>query len=329
MRPLTFSKRILTESIAIFALLFSCGCNDTPAGPATAAPTPVAPVRNSPHGGLLVSAGDLHVEIASVVAPPRVLVYLLGADAVTAAPLAPEVISAQIKLGAHPFQALALKPAPLNGESAELCSKFEGVADIFQNNEDVEIVIRIRKGADTLRAHALLNPADVAPHQFICPMKCNSARKYAAAGMCPVCGMALVETHAGVVEHTDHQPKHGGVFFMSADNWHHLEGVLIAPDEFQLYLYDNFTRPLAATGFDGAAEFSAMQPITVKLSPGPGDAYLRCGVPPGSSAPIAIAVRIRLKPELPPELFNFFVSRAKSCGAVAGSPPANCSSALL
>ena len=29
--------------------------------------------------------------------------------------------------------------------------------------------------------------------------------------------------------HMDHKPKHGGTFFMSLDNVHHLEGVLLPP----------------------------------------------------------------------------------------------------
>lgn len=44
--------------------------------------------------------------------------------------------------------------------------------------------------------------------------------------------------------HRDHTPKHGGIFFMSLDNVHHLEGVLLPPDRFCVYLYDAYTHPL-------------------------------------------------------------------------------------
>ncbi len=44
--------------------------------------------------------------------------------------------------------------------------------------------------------------------------------------------------------HRDHDPKHGGTFFMSTDNAHHLEGVLVPPDRFCVYLYDAHTVPL-------------------------------------------------------------------------------------
>ncbi len=46
--------------------------------------------------------------------------------------------------------------------------------------------------------------------------------------------------------HMDHKPKHGGTFFMSLDNKHHLEGVILPPGTFRVYLYDDHTKPLKA-----------------------------------------------------------------------------------
>ena len=107
---------------------------------------------------------------------------------------------------------------------------------------------------------------------WTCPV--HSVIAEAKAGKCPIDGrelipmtVALTWTCAGrpdidqiqpgtcadgtpmIAKHTarphgNHNPQHGGLFFMAADNWHHLEGTYPRQGVMQIYLYDDYTKSL-------------------------------------------------------------------------------------
>jgi Heavy metal binding domain len=76
---------------------------------------------------------------------------------------------------------------------------------------------------------------------FVCPGAPDS-KESINPGTCPD-GTAKQRKYSPR-PHGNHNPQHGGGFFMAPDNWHHLEGAYYSTGTFRLYLYDDFTRPL-------------------------------------------------------------------------------------
>jgi hypothetical protein len=112
--------------------------------------------------------------------------------------------------------------------------------------------------------------------------------------------------------HQNHNPQHGGVFFMAEDNIHHLEGVLVKPETFRLYLYDAYTIPLdpdsvketRASVQVGDAEDAKAIPMKV----GADGQTLEANVGPKIDFPATYTLKMHLPGEPPdakPELFTF------------------------
>ena len=112
--------------------------------------------------------------------------------------------------------------------------------------------------------------------------------------------------------HMDHKAKHGGTFFMCLDNNHHLEGVLLPPGTFRLYLYDDHTKPLKAEQVKQASGTIQVggSDDAPKIALGPGKKKETMEVALGAEVkfPVAITMLLHLPgmaPDAKPELFNF------------------------
>jgi len=166
------------------------------------------------------------------------------------------------------------------------------------------------------------------------------------AGTCRLCGRALVpvtvsltwtcrgEVNAEFLEpgvcrdgsprigkrtlrpHGNHNPQHGGQFFMAPDTWHHLEGTLPRERLFRLHLYDDYARalpPAALTAMNARVitrqRFDAATRTTIEdeaftLKPSKDGRSLEAAIS-RAALPAAMTVKVRFKPDTPEYRFDF------------------------
>ncbi len=133
-------------------------------------------------------------------------------------------------------------------------------------------------------------------------------------GACPD-GKPMVKKYAPRA-HGNHNPLHGGLFFMAPDNWHHLEGTYPDRGVFRLHLYDDYTKPLAAdkmkqvTGrivtketFDPATN-TTREIVAFPLELSPGNQYLEANTE-SLGPPAEMTAKVRLTADGPEYRFDF------------------------
>lgn len=154
--------------------------------------------------------------------------------------------------------------------------------------------------------------AGVAPK----PLEPSGPNSAAGATQDPSSAQGSPEESTDSKAHMDHKPKHGGTFFMALDNKHHLEGVLLPPGTFRVYLYDDHTKPLKA---DQVREASATVQIgdsddapKIALAPGKKKETMEATLGADVKFPVALTLLLHLPgmaPDEKPELFNFTFSK--------------------
>ena len=144
-------------------------------------------------------------------------------------------------------------------------------------------------------------------------------------GRCPD-GSAMVVKYTPR-PHGNHNPQHGGQFFMAADNWHHIEGAFPRERVVRIYVYDDYTKPLPRDRMEQVQGRIIMKAATRELSfalaPSRDGQYLEAKV--DRTPPISMAARLKLKTNGPEYHFDFTFTQFSeepiaAAGLVAKSP---------
>jgi hypothetical protein len=165
-----------------------------------------------------------------------------------------------------------------------------------------------------------------------CPL--HAAITKSGKGVCPICGrelvqmtMALTWTCKGrpdidVIEparcpdgslmiakrtlrpHGNHNPQHGGQFFMAPDNTHHLEGTLPSTRLFRVYLYDDYARPLTPVRLKPVRGRVEIGGRSIPLTAAAAGSYLDARLD-GIALPARMTARLQIKPDAPEYRFDF------------------------
>ena len=137
-------------------------------------------------------------------------------------------------------------------------------------------------------------------------------------------GSPMIPRHTARA-HGNHNPQHGGMFFMASDSWHHLEGTLPEQGLFRLYVYDDFSKPLAADQMKLAAGTLAKGSTVVPLKLSADGKSLEATMD-GLKPPAELVAKVKFKRTDPDFRFDFVfpefsVDRAAVASAAALAMP--------
>jgi hypothetical protein len=163
---------------------------------------------------------------------------------------------------------------------------------------------------------------------WTCPM--HPGVKQLEPGRCPEGAHDLMPTRE-IRPHGDHNPRHGGLFFMAPDNWHHLEGTYPEPGVFRVFVYDDYTRAIGVGAFSGravtretfdTATRKSIEHEAFALRPSDDGSYLEARFDP-VTLPARITAKVRLDADGPEHRFDFvFPEHSREPAAGETAPPA-------
>jgi Cu/Ag efflux protein CusF len=132
--------------------------------------------------------------------------------------------------------------------------------------------------------------------------------------------------------HGDHNPRHGGQFFMADDSWHHLEGTLVRPNIFRVYFYNDMTQPLPSASVSAKVaktDANGRQigtPIVLKPVPTNDGNTLEAPIT-GATLPASFELTLKFKPDDKERVFDFrFAGYSQEPGVAPVSPSASVAS---
>ena len=179
---------------------------------------------------------------------------------------------------------------------------------------------------------------------WICPI--HTTEMSEKPGTCRICGRPLVQGRVAITwtcaaqpgidrlepgtcpdgtptrerrtlrPHGNHNPQHGGQFFMAADNWHHVEGAYPRAGVFRLYVYDDYARSLSPADLKKVAARvvtserydaktrTATDVTAFPLRPSRDNTYLEARIT-GVALPAAMTAKVKIKPDSPEYRFDF------------------------
>ena len=124
---------------------------------------------------------------------------------------------------------------------------------------------------------------------------------------------------------------------MALDNKHHLEGILVPPGTFRVYLYDDHTKPLKAEETrqaSGTVQVGESDDAPkIDLAPGKKKETLEANLGNGVKFPLTLTMLLHLpgmEPDAKPELFNFNFTKFTdergpgTCHPMANMPNMRC-----